>query len=232
MTHTIAMPAKAPVKKSLWLPLVIGLEITLVTLYAITVLINAGEPSSLLDVNGFRTLPSWLQTTQLFLLGALPLWLAITYRQPKVPPSRNLLVVVGLFFLFASLDELFKLNILFDQHQLWKSIYLSLAVIIPVLFHRDLLRLSRLQPKTMRLIGIGIFIFLAGGFGLELFRRHIQEPYWYQLFGRWKFHQVDAIRTAFEEFGEMLGETLILKGMITLAHWRRAQAEDVEPHSL
>ncbi|MEL7351302.1 MAG: hypothetical protein AAF171_04010 [Cyanobacteria bacterium P01_A01_bin.116] len=49
----LAMPGKKP----LWLPLVIGLEITLVTLYAITVLINAGEPSPLLDVNGSEPYP-------------------------------------------------------------------------------------------------------------------------------------------------------------------------------
>ena len=30
------------------------------------------------------------------------------------------------------------------------------------------------------------------------------------LFGRWKFYQVDSIRTAIEEFGEMCGESLVL----------------------
>lgn len=61
-------------KKAVWLPLVIGLEIGLVTLYAITVILNAGEPFPLVDVNGVRTLPSLLQATQLFLIGVMPLW--------------------------------------------------------------------------------------------------------------------------------------------------------------
>ncbi|MEL7353192.1 MAG: hypothetical protein AAF171_24695 [Cyanobacteria bacterium P01_A01_bin.116] len=210
-----------PTQKFRWLPVVIGLEISLVTLYATTVLLNGGDPYPLLDVNGLRTLPSWLQATQLFLIGALPLWLCLTYRNPKVPPSRSLLAFAGVFFLCAATDELFKLNILFNQHQLWKFIYLSVAAAAPILFHRDLVRLYHFHPKAMRLVGTGILIFLIGGFGLELFRRHIQEPHWYRFFGRWQFYQVDAVRTAFEEFGEMLGETLLLKGMISLAQKRQ-----------
>lgn len=212
-----------PVQKSLWLPLVIGLEIILVTLYAVTVNLNGGKPFPLLDVNGFRTLPSWFQAIQLCLLGALPLWMYVTYRNPAVPPSRNLLMFTALLFLYASIDELFKLNFLFKHHHLWQFIYLSLGLAIPLLFRRDLVRLCQFHPKAMRLIGIGISIFLVGGFGLEIFRSYVQEPYWYELFGKWKFYQVDSIRTAFEEFGEMLGETLVLKGMMSLAWRRRSQ---------
>ncbi|MFK8184233.1 MAG: hypothetical protein AB8B99_12740 [Phormidesmis sp.] len=216
-------------KKFVWLPLVIGLEIGLVTFYAITVMLNAGDPFHLVDVNGVRTLPSLLQATQLFLLGAVPLWMFITYRGSSVPPSRHLLLVTAIFFLFTSVDELFKLNFIFHQHQLWKSIYLALGLSIPILFYRDLGRLVRIYPKEMRLIGIGIIIFLVGGFGLEIFRRQVQEPYWYQLFGRWKFYQVDAIRTALEELGEMLGETLVLKGTVSLMQQRKVQLMSIEP---
>ncbi|MEL6552784.1 MAG: hypothetical protein AAFQ63_04875 [Cyanobacteria bacterium J06621_11] len=216
-----------PVRNFFWLWLVIGTEVILVTLYALSVHMNGGEPAALLDVNGYRTLPSWLQTIQIFALGALPGWLAMTYRTPYrglgVPPSRYLLMVVAVLFLYASMDELFKLNILFGQQQLWKSIYLVLGLSIPVFFFRDIVRLCRFAPKTMRLIGIGIAIFLLCGFGLDLFRVHIQQPYWYQLFGQWQFYQVDSIRTALEEFGEMLGETLILKGTVDLAQKRNRQ---------
>jgi hypothetical protein len=208
------------IQKPLWFPLVIGLEIILVTLYAITTNVKGGQPFPLLDVNGFRSLSSWLQAIQLFLLGALPLWMYLTYRHPEVPPSRHLLAFTALLFLFASMDELFKFNFLFDQHQLWQVIYISFGIAIPLLFRRDLVRLARSNPQAMRLIVVGIIIFVLGGFGLELFRRYVQEPYWYQLFGRWQFYQVDAVRTAFEEFGELLGATLLLKGMVSLAQQR------------
>jgi hypothetical protein len=211
------------IQKSFWFPLVVGLEVVLVTLYAVTVHQNGGEPAPWLDVDGVRTLPSWLQAIQLFLLGALPLGMCLTYRYPAVPPSRGLLAAVAVLFLYAAMDELFKINFLFQQHRLWQFVYLLLGLLIPVLFYRDLLRLWRLQPRAMRLIVVGVVIFVMGGFGLEVFRIYVQQPHWYRLFGRWQFYQVDSIRTAVEEFAELLGETLVLKGMIDLALWRRAQ---------
>lgn len=206
-----------PVKKFLWFPLVISIEIIMVVLYAVTALSNGGRPFPLLDVNGTRTLPSLWQATQIFLTGALPLWTCITYRNPKLPPSRTLLACVAVFFLYAAADELFKLSFLSGHHKTIQVVYLSLGLAIPVLFYRDFIRLYQFHPKAVRWIGLGILSFVFGGFGLELFRSHVQEPHWYQLFGRWKFYQVDAIRTALEELGEMVGETLILKGMIDIA---------------
>lgn len=207
-----------------WLPWVISLEIVLVTLYAISVLLNGGDAIPILDVNGARTLPSWLQSIQLLVMGAIPCWLCVTYRCPEIPPSRKLLAFIGLLFCYVAMDELFKFNFLvFKQHHLWQLIYLFIGLAIPIIFFRDFVRLYRLSPQSMRLIGIGIGVFLAGGFGLELFRSHVQEPHWYRLFGRWQFYQVDAIRTALEEFGEMLGETIVIQGMVRLAQRRQAQ---------
>jgi len=206
-----------------WLPVVVALEIILVTLYALTALHNGGKPSPLFNVNGIRTLPSWLQASQLFFIGALSCWLCVTYRCPEVPPSRILLAIVGLLFCYFSIDELFKINFLFNQHGLWQMIYLAVGLAIPIVFFQDFVRLYRLSPQSMKLITLGVGIFIAGGFGLELFRSHIQEPHWYRLFGRWQFYQVDTIRTALEEFGEMLGETVVIKGMLQLAQKRQMQ---------
>ncbi len=208
------------IHKSIWVPLVVGLEIILVTLYATTININRGEPLPFLDVNGARTLPSILQVTQLFLIGVLPLWMYFTYRDQQIPPSRNLLGCVALLFLYAATDELFKLSFIGNQHHLWKSVYLALGFSIPILFYRDLIRLFQQYPKPMRLIVIGFVTFLVGGFGLELFRSYIQEPYWYKLFGRWQFYQVDSVRTALEELGEMLGETIVLQGTLGIVAQR------------
>jgi hypothetical protein len=218
---SLSQPKNLP-KTFPWLPLIIGIEIFLVTLYALSVHLNGGYPTHLFDVNGFKTLPSWLQAIQLFCLGALPLWGCITYRHPHVPPSRQFLATIALLFLYASLDEIFKFNIRFHLHRQWQIIYLVLGVTIPVLFHRDLVKLWRSHPKDMRLVALGILLFAAGGVGLELFRVYIQQPYWYPLFGRWDFYQVDSIRTALEELGEMVGETLVLRGMINLAKQRSA----------
>jgi hypothetical protein len=205
------MPAQ-----KIWLPFVISLEIILVALYAVSIHVTGGKPFPLFDVNGIGTLPSILQATQLFILGALPLWAWITYRNPQVPPSRRLLAVVAALFLYAATDEAFKLNQIFHQHRLWQMIYIALGISIPLLFHRDLMRTWRMHPKAGKLILIGVIFFVAGSLGLELFRLYIQQPYWYALFGRWKFYQVDSIRTAFEEFGEMCGESLVLAGMIQM----------------
>lgn len=206
-----------------WLPFIVGLEITLVTIYALSALQNGGESFPLFNVNGFRTLPSWLQAIQLFSIGAIPLWLSVNYRCPEVPPSRILLAFVGLLFCYCAMDELLKLNFLFHNHRLWQLIYLSIGLSIPIVFFRDFVRLYRLSPQSMRLITAGISIFLVGGFGLELFRSQVQEPHWYKLFGRWQFYQVDTIRTALEEFGEMLGETIVIQGVVQLAQRRQAK---------
>lgn len=212
------------IRKS-WLPLVVGLEIILVTIYARSALSNGGTPSPLFNVNGFRTLPSWLQAIQLFSIGAIPLWLSINYRRPDIPPSRILLAFIGLLFCYFSMDELFKLNFLFKNHRLWQMIYLSIGLALPIVFFRDFIRLYRLSPQSMKIIAAGIGVFLIGGFGLEVFRSQVQEPHWYTLFSRWQFYQVDTVRTALEEFGEMLGETIVIKGVIQLAQRRQAQVD-------
>jgi hypothetical protein len=203
-----------------WLPLVIGLEAILVTIYAVSIHLTGDKPFPAFDVDGLRTIPSMLQATQLFLLGALPLWMCATYRNPQVPPSRMLLAIASLFFLYASVDETFKLNEIFKQHHLWRFIYITLGISMPILFRRDFVRLWRMHPKASRLIVIGIIVFVTGAFGLEMFRTYVEQPYWYQLFGRWKFYQVDSIRTAIEEFGEMCGESLVLTGMMMMAQKR------------
>ncbi|MBW4516318.1 MAG: hypothetical protein KME11_13980 [Timaviella obliquedivisa GSE-PSE-MK23-08B] len=206
--------------QKLWLSLVIGLEVILVATYAVSVHLNGGKPFPAFDVNGLRTIPSMLQATQLFLLGALPLWLCVTYQNPQVPPSRLLLAIASLFFLYAAFDETFKLNQIFKQHHLWRLIYITLGISMPILFRRDFVRLWRMHPKASKLMIIGIVVFVTGAFGLEVFRAYVQQPYWYQLFGRWKFYQVDSIRTAIEEFGEMCGESLMLAGMTRMAQKR------------
>ena len=206
--------------QKLWLPLVISLEVILVTIYAVSIHITGGKPFPAFDVDGLRTIPSMLQATQLFLLGALPLWMCATYQNPRVPPSRMLLAIASLFFLYAAVDETFKLNQIFKQHQLWRFIYITIGISMPILFRRDFVRLWRMHPKAAKLILIGIVVFMTGAFGLEIFRAYIEQPYWYALFGRWKFYQVDSIRTAIEEFGEMCGESLVLAGMIRMAQKR------------
>jgi len=203
-----------------WLPLVISLEVTLVTIYAISIHFTGGKAFSAFDVDGLRTIPSMLQSAQLFLLGALPLWMCVTYRNPQAPPSRLLLAIASVFFLYAAVDETFKLNQIFKQHHLWRLIYITLGISMPLLFRRDFVRLWQMHPPAAKLIVVGIVVFVTGAFGLEMFRAYVQQPYWYQLFGRWKFYQVDSIRTAIEEFGEMCGESLVLAGMISMAQKR------------
>jgi hypothetical protein len=209
--------------QKLWLPLVISLEVILVTIYAVSIHLTGGKPFPAFDVDGLRTIPSILQATQLFLLGALPLWMCATYRNPQVPPSRMLLAIVSLFFLYAAVDEIFKLNQIFNQHHLWQLIYITLGISMPILFRRDFVRLWRMHPQASKLIVIGIVVFVTGAFGLEMFRTYVEQPYWYTLFGRWKFYQVDSIRTAIEEFGEMCGESLALTGMMMMAQKRLAK---------
>lgn len=206
--------------QKLWLPLVISLEVILVTIYAVSIHLTGGKPFPIFDVDGLRTIPSMLQATQLFLLGALPLWICATYRNPQVPPSRMLLAIASLFFLYAAVDEVFKLNQIFNQHQLWRFIYITIGISMPIVFRRDFVRLWRMHPQAAKLIIIGIVIFMTGAFGLEIFRAYVEQPYWYTLFGRWKFYQVDSIRTAIEEFGEMCGESVVLTGMAMMAQKR------------
>jgi hypothetical protein len=44
--------------QKLWLPLVISLEVILVTIYAVSIHLTGGKPFPAFDVDGLRTIPS------------------------------------------------------------------------------------------------------------------------------------------------------------------------------
>jgi hypothetical protein len=206
-------------QKVSWLAIAVAIEIFLAIAYVSSTYINGGKPSPLWDYDAFRSIPSWMQGVQLLCLGAVPLWLLVTYRQPLLPPSRGLLAIASLLFLYAAIDEVMKFHLTLGHH-LWRFIYGGVGLALTLCFWADFRRLWQFHPRALRWMAIGVVVFLVCAFGLELFRVYVQQRYWYQIFGRWKFYEVDAIRTALEESGELLGESLMLQGVILLAKRR------------
>ena len=179
-----------------------------------------GQSPAIVNMDGARNIPSWLQAIQIFSIGAIALGLGVTY-QPTFPyPSRKFSFFLTGLLLYAGLDEVFKLHLGFRNllpvvgTQYWIAIYLSIIFLMPVLFHRDF-KAFWLSYRQETLIGItGIIIFALGGFGGELFKSYLLQP----LLANSSLLQnhdflslfIEKVRVALEEFGELLGQTVVL----------------------
>lgn len=185
----------------------IALEIGLASAYCLAVW-QHGTASDWLDFNGLRSLPSIMQATHLFAIGATCWVLLIRRRQMSRPCSWYLPLALACLCFFGGLDELTKLHLTLDQIN-WKIIYLGLLVAIPVMSWRDLRWLWQTHRATLLWIAAGMTIFLSGGFGTEMLKGAIaaamsvgNDPQAVLL--------AEHLRIAVEEFAELLGETLIL----------------------
>jgi len=203
--------------KLLWV--LISLEIFLVIIYLLGIVFK-GHAFSPFDLNGQMTIPSWLQALQLFLIGLLSLSLVFTGGHSSKPPTRIFALTVAILFLYASVDELFKLRLTLHTllpiiaYRHWLGIYLGIGVTAFILFCRDFIGLWRFHPKSILIMVLGISIFVFGGLGLEILRNELFAVV-ELLVGQgssipWL---VEKFRVAAEEFSEMLGESLILYGL-------------------
>ncbi len=195
----------------------IGIEIGLAIAYATSVWLH-GEAYPVFDFDRKGSIPSFLQAFQLLLLGAIPLFLLILQPQTTHPPSRRLLGIAALFFLYAGLDESLKFHLVMG-HQLWRFIYLAVGLATPIVFYRDFLRLWQFHRRAIAWIAIGISIFIVGGFGTEILKVYVLKPFLSSLYPENSVipSVIETVRVTLEEWSELVGESLTLYGVCLLA---------------
>ncbi|MBE9160402.1 hypothetical protein IQ265_26795 [Nodosilinea sp. LEGE 06152] len=197
-------------KQKSWIPqaaiALVGAELGLALAY-LAMICFRGEAVPLLDLNGLRSLPSWLQAAHLFAIGGLCLAL-LRFRQRMASPISWFLpsALAGLS-LYGGLDELTKLHLALNQFD-WKLIYLGILIAIPVLGWRDLVWIWRHHRASVLWVLVGIGVFLLGGFGAEAVKGVLATH-----FSSQSLFLGEHLRITIEEFGELLGETFILYGI-------------------
>jgi hypothetical protein len=202
-----------------WIPPIaialIGFEAGLALAY-MAMVYGRGEALPLLDLNGLRSLPSWLQAAHLFAIGGLCLGLLRFRQRMARPVSWFLPSALAVLCLYGGLDELTKLHLILNQFD-WKLIYLGILIAIPVLGWRDLRWIWRHHRGPVLWVLAGLAIFLLGGFGAETAKGAIASELSAQASSRGMFLG-EHLRITLEEFSELLGETLILYGMARLTY--------------
>jgi hypothetical protein len=180
----------------------------------------------LFDLDSDRSLPMWFSSIQLFLVGLVFLFLAYRKRQgsprasSKFPLSQKFLVIVGLVFVFFSMDEaaMFheRLKFLLGGQSwiprfegdlgIWMSVYAAAGLVLLLILWRDVWKLVRQMPRAALTLAFGFGVFFVGGVGLEavanLFLRGEDATYLHYL------------QIAAEEGLEMAGISVMLYGAI------------------
>ena len=184
-----------------------GFEVGLALTYGIMVG-HRGEAIPLLDFNGLRSLPSLLQAAHLLALSGLCGYLVSQRRRLVRPCSWFLPLALALLCGFGAIDELTKLHLTLPQVN-WKLIYLSLLVAIPLVGWRDLRWLWQTQHPIVVQVGLGLGVFLLGGFGAEAAKGAIATTLTASADPQLVVYS-EHLRITVEEFAELLGETIIL----------------------
>ncbi|MGG6238210.1 hypothetical protein ACQ4N7_06175 [Nodosilinea sp. AN01ver1] len=188
----------------------VGFELGLALAYLAMIYLR-GEAVPLLDLNGLRSLPSWLQAAHLLAMGGLCLVLLKFRQRMSRPVSWFLPSALAVLCLYGALDELTKLHLVLNQFD-WKLIYLGLLVAIPILGWRDLVWIWQYHRASVLWVLVGIGVFLLGGFGAEAMKGAIATELATHSSARGLFLG-EHLRITVEESGELLGETVILYGI-------------------
>lgn len=202
-------------KVGLWF--LISLEIGLALAYLITIWRQQSVPVWL-DWDGLRSVPSLMQAATLFAIGILALLLLLFRQRIQRPVSRFLPLALASLCLYGGINELTKLHLHLNQYN-WKGIYVAILIAIPLICWRDLARLWREHRSIVLWVFLGLGIFLLGGFGAELIKEHlytgVSPEATFTLAGQTinLLFWVEHLRVTVEEFGELLGETIILFGV-------------------
>ncbi|HEX8692862.1 MAG TPA: hypothetical protein VF746_10610 [Longimicrobium sp.] len=176
--------------------------------------IDWGALYALFDLDAEQSVPAWFSSLQLFAAGAVFLVGAREGRTSR-PALSRLLFLLGLGFLFLSLDEAASLHERFDAagRGAWLAAYaLIAAAALPVFLYFTLPGLRELLYRHRReslWLAAGVVTMFAGGVAIELvghlFLHGAATP------------AFRAIEVGVEELFEMAGCTLVLCGALLLA---------------
>ena len=201
----------------------VAIELLLVALYWLDIL--CGEPpllNPLFDLDGEGNIPAWFSSAQLLLI-ALTLWTANRFRRREPLPPRRFVNLLAAGFLVLSLDETAQVHetitgVIGSRYADWVphlvSSHKAFAVLATVgvfwvmkTFYKDARAAWRWSRRECTICLLGVSIVLLGGSLIEAI------GYLYLQKGTPAYH----IEVSFEEFFEMLGETLILRAVLAFA---------------
>lgn len=209
----------------LTLQMLILLEISLVMLYVFDhFFLGFGKEHHIFNLDEELTIPSWFSSMQLFSIGLL--FLMQNFRSP--PPkniSLNFLSLVGIGFLFLSLDETIAIHELMtyklthiswlprfkNNMGLWIPIYAGIGSILLILSRQKIIQAWQFYRKELIIFTVGFLMVVMGGVILEIisyeFLRVDELKKWYLL------------EVTLEECLEMMGSSIMLyAGMLFTLH--------------
>lgn len=215
------MDERDAVKLSRLFPALIAFELFLVAMHLAANFSGSINLTHYFDLNNELTIASWFSAAQLLMTGALLIVIG-SYSDRELWPSPTFCRLVGLGFVFLSLDETVSLHesiseltrrylstslspMFNGQYGAWIFVYGALGLILGIAMLRDLAIMWRHHRPYAAVIAMGFAILVAGGVFVEI-------AGYYRLFGR------PMIQVALEEFLEMLGGTIILMGTIKFFH--------------
>lgn len=195
----------------------LAFELFLVAMHLAANLSGSINLNRYFNLNNELTLASWFSAAQLLTTGLLMIIVA-AFSDRHGWPSPRFCWVVGLGFIFLSLDETASIHesiteltrlylstwaqSLFNgQHGAWIFVYGALGLILGATMLRDLAIMWRHHRSYAVAIAVGFAILVAGGVIVEI-------GGYYRVLGRPMF------QIALEEFLEMVGGTIILMGAI------------------
>jgi hypothetical protein len=190
-------------------------ELLIVLIYLGSILLN-DRPYPLLDMNGFMTIPSLFQAFQLLSIGLISLTLFIQEKNYQRPPSQRFKLAIAILLIYGGIDEIFKIHLQLKNWfsilggRTWLSLYLVIFLGTLLLLYPDFRKLWRSYRRETLIAILGMIIFAMGGFGAEILRNSI-DPLLRILFNtEYSINFFKGLRIALEEFGELVGESLIL----------------------
>ena len=186
-----------------------------------------GEAPPLFDLNRQLALPSCLQALHLLAIGAIAITFSLLHPRGRGRPSRNFLNAIALLCLYGAVDEIFKIHLQTDRwfpalsKEAWIVFYICTLIAIPTVFHRDFRALWQQHRSECRWVLLGVGIFALGGFGAEIFRfvslellLNSPNPLATPALTAASVDLSEALRIAFEECLEVMGESVVLYGVL------------------
>jgi len=201
----------------------LAIDILLVAIYGLTLL--PGTPpflAWLFDLDRERTLPTAFSALQLFLIGVVFLYSSRWPQQSRIAVP-GALIVVGLGFVFLSLDEALAIHerisrtlkpiewvpMFKGRHGAWIPLYLGAIGALLVAGRRTVGAMFRVYRRQSWIMVAGALVFCFGAVALEILS--------YQYLRGVDYSPLYKLQVATEELFEMVGASLILYGALGCA---------------
>ena len=202
-------------RRNLYLGLVL-FDIGLVIMYFVALRNGSWTALRLFNLDDEGNVGAWWTGSQYLASGVL-LCVSAFFCGRQYLPSKRFCWLVGLGFIFLSLDEIVMIHEMIHKLSLkyaewvplftgnkgaWISIYGVIGILLIVVTRRDILLVWAYKRSAFMLIAVGFATIVAGAVLIEIA-------------GYEKLIDTKSIQVALEEFLEMLGGSTVLIGTIT-----------------